>query len=402
MTSITKAFSTPSIVLSQPETGCFQEFICKEVSKACFQTASYFTDPLCKGHEFFRRLHILETMHPTASKMTNFARKTLLLVGIFGCISLAAVTTPMGIALRYAGLQTQLTPFIYLQADKKDKVLPLEKSFSLLSWNICCIGGGYPISDGGVTPWSMRIQSVVERILEKNADVNCLYEVFDVQTAYILYEAMKEKGYTHFYFNMGAKPIGTSSGIFVASKYKIAHPEFIPFSQDMLVGRTKHAGKGAFAFDIESEGKPFATIVTTHMQHSELPEFPTDEEVNARKMQMELILKKVENTYNRCVVVTGDLNLDDDEYNGSFWERYFQKGDTFPFSEKTWDGDHFCATLVGKKPSGPLSLDHTMLRKGSAHSIYTDLVKTGFDAKIFKKEALSDHAGLISQIRLKH
>jgi exonuclease III len=306
----------------------------------------------------------------------------------------------MGIALRFVGLQAQVAPFIYLKGDKEDKNLPLEKSFSLLSWNICCIGGGYPISDGGVSPWSMRIKSVVEKVLEKNADVNCLYEVFDVQTAFTLFQAMKEKGYTHFYFNMGAKSIGTSSGIFVASKYKISHPEFIPFTEDMLVGRTKHSGKGAFSFDIESQGKTFATIVTTHMQHSELPEFPTDEEVLARKMQMELVLKKVEKAYDRCVVVTGDLNLDDHEYNRSFWKRYFEKGDAFSSLQKTWDGDLFCANLVGKKASGPLNLDHTMLRRGSARLIKTDLVKTGFDAKVFNKEALSDHCGLISQIHL--
>lgn len=400
--NISKILPNTSIQISLPNLHFSKELVYREIAKTCFLTASYFTDPLCKGHEFFRRLQIVEVLHPMASRITNFARKAFFLVGLAGFASVALVTTPMGIGLRYVGLQTQPTPFIYLQGDKKDKTLPLDQSFSLLSWNVCCIGAGYPISDGGVTPWHMRLNSVIEKILEKNADVNCLYEVFDVQTAFTLYQALKKKGYNHFYCNMGAKSIGTSSGIFVASKYKISHPEFIPFSQDMLVGRTKHAGKGAFAFDLESQGKAFATICATHMQHSELPEFPTIEEVEARKMQMDLIIKKVSKIANRCAIVTGDLNLDDQEYKASFWQRYFQKGDAFPSSEKTWDGDAFSANLVGKKVSGPLNLDHTMLLKDSAHSIHTSLVRTGFDAKVFKKEALSDHEGLFSQIRLRH
>lgn len=400
--SISKVLSIPFVQIALPKVTFSPERICKEVAMTCFLSASYFTDPLCKGHEFFRRFQVVENMYPMAHNLKNFARKAFLLLGILGCSSLAIAATPIGIGLRYLGLQIQPTPYIYLQGDHKDKELPLEKSFSLLSWNVCCIGGGYPISDGGVVPWSMRLSSVIEKILEKNADVNCLYEVFDVQTSLMLHREMKKRGYNHFYFNMGAKTIGTSSGIFIASKYKISHPNFFPFPQDMLVGRTKHAGKGAFAFDLESQGKVFATICTTHMQHSELPAFPTSEEIESRKKQMSLIVDKIAKIYNRCVVVTGDLNLDDQEFKSSFWNCYFQKGDAFSSSEKTWDGDAFSANLVGKKVSGPLNLDHTMVLKNSANSIRTNLVKTGFDAKIFKKEALSDHEGLLSQICLKH
>jgi hypothetical protein len=397
---IAKVFPSAFVQASLPEISISKERVCSEVAKVCFLTASYFTDPLCKGHEFFRRFQIVDTMYPIESQAVNFARKAFLAISLVGYASLSMITTPIGIGLRFAGLQVQMTPFIFLQGAQSSKILPLNRSFSLLSWNVCGIGAGYSISDGGVIPWHMRLGNVIEKILEKNADVNCLYEVFDVQTAFALYNEMKKRGYTHFYFNMGAKPIGTSSGIFVASKYKIIHPEFMPFSQDMLVGRTKHSGKGAFIFDLESQGKAFATICATHMQHSELPEFPTEEEVSARKMQMDLITNKITKIYNRCVLVTGDLNLDDQEYQKSSWQRYFQKGDAFSSTEKTWDGDSFSAKLVGKQVSGPLNLDHTMMLKGSARSIHTSLVRTGFNAKVFKKEALSDHEGLLSHMVL--
>ncbi|MBX9922805.1 MAG: hypothetical protein K2Y01_01725 [Rhabdochlamydiaceae bacterium] len=176
----------------------------------------------------------------------------------------------------------------------------------------------------------------------------------------------------------------------------------------MLIGRTKNSGKGAFAFNVESQGKAFAT----HMQHSEEPQFPTIEEVNARKMQMDLILKKITETTNRCVILTGDLNLDDQEYKSSNWKHFFykedeykqkccfRKGNQFQIPQRTWGGDGFYADFRGKNILGPLNLDHTMLLKGSACSIHTSLVNTEFDCKKFKKEALSDHAGLFSQIHL--
>ena len=67
----------------------------------------------------------------------------------------------------------------------------------------------------------------------------------------------------------------------------------------------------------------------------------------------------------------------------------------------SWDGDEFCAKLVrDKKVSGPLNLDHTLIKKGTAKKIETILVETGYDAKQLKKEALSDHKGLLSRITL--
>jgi hypothetical protein len=70
------------------------------------------------------------------------------------------------------------------------------------------------------------------------------------------------------------------------------------------------------------------------------------------------------------------------------------------FIEKTWGGDGYCASLMGKKASNPLNLDHTMVVKGTAEGIYTYLVPTGFDGNVFNQDALSDHHGLFSTITL--
>jgi endonuclease/exonuclease/phosphatase family metal-dependent hydrolase len=165
-----------------------------------------------------------------------------------------------------------------------------------------------------------------------------------------------------------------------------------------LVGRTKFAAKGVFAFDLESQGEEFARVFSTHLQHSEISQFPTEEEVEARRKQMQIIIDKVNAVRNRCIVVTGDLNLDDDEYLGSSWHPRFQKGDRFADGEWTWGGSAFCSKLVHQRPSGPLNLDHTMVLAGTAREILTTLVQTGFDGRQFREKALSDHAGLFSRI----
>lgn len=363
-----------------------------------FEIASYLTDPVCKSHEYFRRIQVVEALNPKAIAIANLARKFFLCLGLVIFASLAVVTTLPGIAFRSVGSHLQKNPYIHVQGDSEPKILPPDHSFSLLTWNICCVGAGYAISDGGVVPWSFRIDAIIDKIVEKNADVNCLYETFDTKSAFYIYEKLKQHGYNHFYFNIGPKAIGVSSGILVASKYTIQNPEFTQFPQDALVGRAKNAAKGVFGFDLESSRRQFARIYSTHLQHSEQPEFPTDEEIEARKRQMQIIIDKVNTVRDRSVIVTGDLNLDDKEYNASLWHARFQKGDDF--EEKTWGGDEFCASLVDKPVSGPLNLDHTMILNGTARSIHTQLLQTGYNSAVFNEKALSDHCGLLSIIQI--
>lgn len=359
-----------------------------------FQAASYLTDPICKSHEYFRWICLVDPMYPKESPLMRAARKGALVMGLIGWAGLACLTTLPGIALRYIANRLSDAPYTYLKGNDAEKVLPLNGTFTLLSWNICGVSAGYSISDGGVYPWQYRINALTNKILEKDADIVCLYEVFDINTSMALYERMKEKGYVHFYFNMGPMAVGVNSGLFVASKYRIENPEFTRFPVESLVGRTKNCSKGVFAF-----GLPFARIFTTHPQNSEEPAFPTPEEIEGRRQQMELIDRKVAKVRDRCVIVTGDLNLDDDEYHRSSWSSRYIKGD-IASDKKTWGGDQFCAELVEQKVSDPLNLDHTLLVKNSAQSIENELVETGYDPQKFSLSALSDHEGILSTITL--
>lgn len=367
-------------------------------SRAAFWGASKLSDPICKSHEYFRRIQIVDALYPEEWKVVRLARQFFLgtLFVYFGALGI--ITAPPSIALRALGIRLQATPFLYEKGNAPEKILPSKPSFSLLSWNICCVAGGYPVSDGGVLPWSDRIDALAEKIIETDADVTCLYETFDLQAAARLSDELKAAGYSHIYYNIGPKAMGPPSGIFVASKYRIANPEFISFPQELLIGRTKHASKGIFTFDLVSNGAAFATVAATHLQHSEQPEFPTSEEIQARAAQMEMLVERIKGVQTRAVLVVGDLNLDDQEFSSSAWSPLFEKNDQF--SEKTWGGDAFCARLTGKEISGPLNLDHSMSLKGSVRSLETSLIDTGFDAEILSQGALTDHRGLLTQIHL--
>jgi Metal-dependent hydrolase len=372
----------------------------KPLAEWVFWAASYLTDPACKTHELWRRIDIVDTLHPEAWRVTNFFRKCVLRIEMCLFAALALPTGPLGIGLRGLGIwwlgQEQ---FLYVVDPTVEKRLPLSRTFSLLSWNICCIGAGYSISDGGVLPWRDRIERIIQQIIDADADVNCIYETFDIASAFWIMNALRKKGYGHFYFNIGPLAVGVPSGMFVASKYPIGNPTFTRFPVDSAVGRIKYSAKGVFTFDLQSQGKSFAHIATTHLQSSEISCKPTDEEVAARKKQMAVVVDKVKAIKDRTVIVTGDLNLDTPEYEASDWKHLFEKKDRF--KDKTWGGDGFCARLMGITPSPGLNLDHTMvLNNGQGSLEETALIETGFDGEILNPSALSDHRGLRSLIRV--
>ncbi len=365
------------------------------IALSLFRGSSLLFEPLSKSHECFRRIDLVDRLNPEGYQLVNLFRKALLASASLGCFSLSLVTGVPALGLRALAVFLQKGPWIYVRGNGEDKKLSKDRTFTLLSWNVCFVGGGYSITDGGVMPWSFRINQVIDKIIRKDADVTCLYEVFDSNAAVELCKRLEQKGYRHFYFNHGARIVGFPAGIFVASKFKIARPDFSEFPMDATTGRAKHVAKGFFGFDLESRGRSFARIFSTHMQHSEKPEFPTPDEIQTRRRQMELILSQVKKEL-KCAVVTGDINADNRE--ASRWHSQFSKKDHEPSHEKTWGGDGFCANLGGRIRSGPLNLDQTKAFRVRYGAVQTKLTKTGFEGDRFHPSALSDHRGLLSRI----
>lgn len=388
---------------------------------AAFRAASYLTDPICKSRECYKMEAIIDELYPveigdTIGKVTNLIRKWSLLTGYGLYTALAVFTTLPGIALRSLAINLSKEPFLFVGGQAKEKVLSANSSFSLLSWNICFVPGGYSITDGGVLPYFYRAEKITKEILNKDADVVCLYETFDTGSAMDLAEALKSQ-YSHIYFNISPRTVGTSSGIFIASKFPITEFDVELFPEDTLIGTTKYSAKSIVGFTIQSEEKDVARILTSHAQHAEEPEFPTEDEIAANRKQMEIIKEKVRIVAdkNLAVIISGDLNVcrknlevvpgitlvDSTPTNIDSSTLTFLDGNKKSMIP-TWDGDDSCAPrFYGKKISKALELDYTLALENRVQSIVTTIGETHYDRTKVTLDALSDHRPLTSMITLK-
>lgn len=367
--------------------------------------ASYLNEPFCKVREYFYTFYTLNRTCKTS--MEKVIQAVLLTLGIVVSVSLIPLFTPVGLTLRAIPSNFSSKPFLYQKRNMKGKTLPSNKKITVVSHNQCYIPGAYSVTDGGVTPCSdkKRMDANIKLVKELNPDVICLYEVADICDANYISFQLQE--YPFIIPVSGLKAMGASSMMYVASKYEIVEDsiEFVPFSKGIeLTGRAQGSEKGYLSFDIKSHGeeKPFANIVSTHLQHSEIPGKPEEMEVTSRALQMAKIARhiqrKAKENYN--VIFTGDLNQEEEEMkafirkNSINWRR-----DGSIQGKPTWQGDKWCAELMQKPASDPIVLDYLFIA-GRSKSVETKIIGTGYSAEEFRAEAGSDHDLLFSTVLL--
>ncbi|OGN56008.1 MAG: hypothetical protein A3D96_03410 [Chlamydiae bacterium RIFCSPHIGHO2_12_FULL_44_59] len=371
---------------------------------AALKVASYLTEPVCKVREYFYAFYILnETCKNTIQKVIKVVFLTL---GIFVFSLLTPFTAPVGALVRGMVSTFEAKPYIYLERDGKGKVLPEDKKITLVSHNQCYMPAGYCITDGQVTPASdkERMNANLQKIKALNPDIVCLYEVPDICDAEYISSQLPE--YPFLIPVAGVRTIGPSSMMYVASKYEIAKDsiEFVSFVKGTeLTGRAQYSEKGVLSFDIISQGSkaPIATIISTHLQHSEIPANPENDDRKARAVQMNKITNQIKAKIeqNGAVIFTGDLNQEESELNAFLDQHqiHWLRRDPAVQGTSTWGGDKWCADLMGKPSSGPLTLDYTLIA-GKATAISTRIIGTGYSGLEFRPAATSDHDLLFSTI----
>ncbi len=400
--SISEVLAYPdSVTVDTPETVVEDSETASKIF--ALKVASYLTDPVCKVREFFYTIYIIQER--TVQKVMMIA---LLTLGMIVCALLTPFTTPLGMVLRGMVAAFESKPYIYLERAKTGKMLPENKQITLVSHNQCYLPGGYTITDGQVTPPSdkARIDANIQKLKVLNPDIICLFEVADICDASYLSSRLKE--YPFIIPVAGVRAIGPSSMMYIASKYEIdkSSIEFIPFAKGTEVtGRARYSEKGYLSFDIKNPGvkTPFANIISTHLQHSEISGSPEESERIARTAQMNRIAKQIEKKINLGlnVIFTGDLNQSEEELQEFLkkypidWLRRDPKVEGIP----TWGGDQWCAKLMGKPASGPLVLDYTLIA-GKTAAISTRIIGTGYCGLEFRREATSDHDLLFNTITL--
>lgn len=187
-----------------------------------------------------------------------------------------------------------------------------EKSshFSLLSWNICGLPSPLSLIFGGVLPWDMRIEKIIEILKVEDADVICLQEVFDESTAARLQDALAEK-YSEFCINIaprhfGFTPLssGLCSGLFIASKYPLKSCQWHPYKDSVF----SMINRGFLAFKIQREDAN-VQLITTHLESSiDDPKVPSCAR-ECRFSQLRQVIDYIKQNPQETTLLCGDLNI---------------------------------------------------------------------------------------------
>lgn len=312
------------------------------------------------------------------------------------------------IASRVEKLKQQLAEypmdaFEYRAGSGKEKQSS-DGSFTILNLNVCGFAGILPMLYGGPTPWKERIDSLSQRIEAVDADVICLQELFDPEANEAFYQRLKSK-YPYFYINIGPRVdvIGISSGLFVASKYKIDNPEFTLFSD-----REKVRSYGFFEFDIKSGAQTLGHITTTHLQP-----YPTSKGQELRVKELEQVVETLQAKAEKLQVpffFCGDLNIQwgsqepaeqllqthfIDNYNQGRTSITKDARTCYDFSDYWWKAN--------RNPTGftsPIELiDYALLMKTAQSEQYQLETKRVPMGEITAKSLPdTDHDGLLSRI----
>ncbi len=227
---------------------------------------------------------------------------------ILACGSLGYVSLLLGTRVGAWYLQHG-KGFSYVKGEREEQELSdNNKTFSLMNWNVCGTWGGFGRSNGGIIEWRKRLEELVRKIEEADSDVLVLEEVYDTALAEKLIERLKDK-YAHFFTNMGPNVFGSVGGLFVATKFSVNR-----FSHTSFENNDWTLNRGFAAIEL-GKGKPFATVIGTHLIHGDKPvdetKVPDSKNPHKKRLdQINQIVKQVaDKAFKSPAFIAGDLNM---------------------------------------------------------------------------------------------
>ncbi len=173
---------------------------------------------------------------------------------------------------------------------------------NIITWNIKMLPS--PIGKNN----DKRIIPIIQELLNIDADIICLQEVFDeeirstlIKSLENIYSNIIEKGDISF-------DLRQDSGLFIASKYKIEEWDFFPFLNG--VGWDAISNKGFIGAQIKSEEGNFS-LINTHLQ-ADYSFIGQHEDIREKQLKD---IKNISYIYNinTSVIITGDFNISAEE-----------------------------------------------------------------------------------------
>lgn len=152
--------------------------------------------------------------------------------------------------------------FVHLDGTAPELQITDQKELSIVTWNVL----GLPDFLVGAKPWKERVDGMAKLLLEIDADLIVLQEVFEPELAKSLFERLKGK-YAHSYLHLNTNLFAFSSGLAIFSKPAIDNFRFTPHP-NLLCGE-KWLSLGTADFCVLNQNqKPIAHIAAGHFQGS--------------------------------------------------------------------------------------------------------------------------------------
>lgn len=295
----------------------------------------------------------------------------------------------------------QEIPFTYLEGQGK---IGAKKPFlTTFNANFLFMPDDYTWFFGGCSRWDNRIDALCGVIFKENPDIVCLQEIHDVDSGYALYERLRGS-YCHFYLNIGQgdytrdpEMIMMNSGLFVASRYPINDPSFIPFRQE---GRQWQINKGFFHGSVMVGEETFCQLYTSHLNPSVSDKAPQVRCEQAEEIALKM--KKMRTVDPAPAFLLGDLNVNKYSTEWDFSPLRKEFTHHCPGNQNTCTDTLDTIVRACKNEREGVAreeylCDYALMHQGSSGAIESRVIPL-YDLSA-PAQALSDHQGIFSTIR---
>ncbi len=387
------------------------------VLEGCYTLSSYCFDPVC----YLRKGIVLFHAYPKVKNLPQPAwqYQAVIIAKMAIAIILLPFATPCAFVFRGIASLVDEKKFLEFHVAKmgvpNDSTDNNANQISILSWNLCGVGGGYSVTDGGVVPIEARIDAIARSIIAQACDLFFGQEVMDIQDAKQLRDQLQDGGFTHFYYHMngGTPLLGPSSGLFVASKMQLTNPHFTPFTFINDSNNHSKSHKGVFCCSVEIADQKI-TCMNTHLSYSLHVAQPTASEIQRRVTQLDTCSAVIQDC-NTPILLLGDFNLANTEESPPQPRQNINWQESIDMQNQqiqpTWLGDeasvYFCqqsclfADPEKQSSDTPQRLDRTWYANlPNEWTVTTTVLPEGTDCnpKEFDYNARSDHYPVLTKL----
>ncbi len=177
------------------------------------------------------------------------------------------------------------------------------KEIVLYQNNVAMMPGPLTKTNGGTAFAPERVDELGRRILHSGANVVMLQELFDKGASRRLIQILQQQGFTHFFHHVGCDddPLAIGSGLFLAAKFTLRSPEYIPFDLSLSTKFAEIFRKGAIVADMTLSGRN-VRLICTHLVDGD-----SSQSTTMRLAQIELLKMRCHHT--GTTLVAGDVNF---------------------------------------------------------------------------------------------